>query len=117
MLTLMSSKLKKSLYQRKDYYRGVYESHLKEHFSPFRRDYARVIHSASFRRLQGKTQIFPCSESDFFRNRLTHSLEVSQVAKSIAASLNSCFDLDLDTDLVETAALCQCLCILLYVAL
>ena len=57
---------KKSLYQEKDYYRGVYEAHPKEHFSPFRRDYARVIHSASFRRLQGKTQIFPCSESEFF---------------------------------------------------
>ncbi|GGF88226.1 dehydrogenase [Cysteiniphilum litorale] len=103
----MSSKIKRSLYQEKDYYRGVYESHPKEHFSAFRRDYARVIHSASFRRLQGKTQIFPCSESEFFRNRLTHSLEVAQVAKSIATGLNSRFDLDLDTDLVETAALCH----------
>ncbi|WP_395947630.1 dGTP triphosphohydrolase [Caedibacter taeniospiralis] len=97
----------KSLYQDKDYYRGVYESHPKEHFSPFRRDYARVIHSASFRRLQGKTQIFPCSESEFFRNRLTHSLEVAQVAKSIAINLNSGFGLDFDSDLVETAALCH----------
>ncbi|WP_116964735.1 dGTP triphosphohydrolase [Fastidiosibacter lacustris] len=96
-----------SLYQEQDYYRGVYEAHPKEHFSPFRRDYARVIHSASFRRLQGKTQIFPCSESEFFRNRLTHSLEVAQIAKSIATGLNSRFSLDIDTDLVETAALCH----------
>lgn len=54
----------------------------------WRRDYARLIHSPSFRRLQGKTQLFPGVESDFFRNRLTHSLEVAQIAKSIAIRLN-----------------------------
>lgn len=56
--------------------------------SPWRRDCARLIHSASFRRLQGKTQLFPGTEIDFFRNRLTHSLEVAQIAKSIAIRLN-----------------------------
>ena len=55
----------------------------------FNRDYARVLHSPSFRRLQNKTQLFPGQESDFFRNRLTHSLEVSQIAKSIAYKLKS----------------------------
>lgn len=50
----------------------------------FSRDYGRVIHSPSFRRLDGKTQLFPSQEIDFFRNRLTHSLEVAQIAKSIA---------------------------------
>ncbi|MGH7908693.1 MAG: deoxyguanosinetriphosphate triphosphohydrolase family protein [Thermodesulfobacteriota bacterium] len=55
----------------------------------WRRDYARIIHSASFRRLQGKTQLFPYFESDFFRNRLTHSLEVAQIAKSIAIRINN----------------------------
>ena len=52
------------------------------------RDYGRVIHSACFRRLQGKTQLFPSAELDFFRNRLTHSLEVSQIAQGIAERLN-----------------------------
>ena len=55
---------------------------------PFIRDYGRIIHSASFRRQQGKTQVFPGYESDFFRNRLTHSLEVAQIAEGIADQLN-----------------------------
>ena len=56
--------------------------------SEWSRDLARVIHSASYRRLQGKTQLFPTFESDFFRTRLTHSIEVAQIAKSIATRLN-----------------------------
>lgn len=56
--------------------------------SPIRRDYGRLLHSPSFRRLQGKTQLYPGVESDFFRNRLTHSLEVAQIAKTIALKLN-----------------------------
>ncbi|MDV4158213.1 dGTP triphosphohydrolase [Rhizobium brockwellii] len=76
----------------------------------WRRDYARLIHSASFRRLQGKTQVFPGHEGDFFRNRLTHSLEVAQIAKSIAIRLNSTSeffqgDQKLAPDLVEFAGL------------
>lgn len=77
--------------------------------SGFRRDYARLIHSPAFRRLQGKTQLFPGIESDFFRNRLTHSLEVAQVAKSIAIKFNSEHEYfqkhPIDTDLVEFAGL------------
>lgn len=56
--------------------------------TPWRRDCARLIHSPCFRRLQGKTQLYPETETDFFRNRLTHSLEVAQIAKSIAIKLN-----------------------------
>lgn len=56
--------------------------------SAYRKDYARLLHAPSFRRLQGKTQLFPGSESDFFRNRLTHSLEVAQIAAGIAEMLN-----------------------------
>ena len=81
------------------------------HRSAFRRDYARLLHSPAFRRLQGKPQLFPSIEHDFFRNRLTHSLEVAQVAKSIALRLNHCHcyfrekENQIDTDLVEAAAL------------
>jgi dGTPase len=79
--------------------------------SAFRRDSARLVHSSAFRRLQGKTQLFPSHESDFFRNRLTHSLEVAQIAKTIAAMVNEREprlkgrNNQIDLDLVEFAAL------------
>ncbi len=73
--------------------------------SEFWRDYARLLHSPSFRRLTGKTQLFPNNESDFFRNRLTHSLEVAQVAKSIARKINHEHSLSIDEDLISFAAL------------
>ena len=67
--------------------------------SPFERDRARVIHSSSFRKLKHKTQVFIESESDYYRTRLTHSLEVAQITRSLCRSLN------LDEDLGETVAL------------
>jgi dGTPase len=76
----------------------------------FRRDYSRLLHSAAFRRLQGKTQLFPGPESDFFRNRLTHSLEVAQIGKSIATLLNDREEFlhsgnEINVDLIEFAGL------------
>lgn len=77
----------------------------------FRKDYARLLHAPSFRRLQGKTQLFPGSEDDFFRNRLTHSLEVAQIAHGIASRLNATAvpqafkHASINTHLVEFAAL------------
>ena len=52
----------------------------------FQKDYHRIIGSASFRRLQDKTQVFPLDKSDFVRTRLTHSLEVASFAKSLGQS-------------------------------
>ena len=67
--------------------------------SPFQRDRDRIIHSGAFRRLEYKTQVFVNHEGDFFRTRLTHSLEVSQIARSICRALR------LNEDLGEALAL------------
>lgn len=97
------------LYRPSDTERAWATSPEPEYRSPFRRDYARLLHCPAFRRLQGKTQLFPGFESDFFRNRLTHSLEVAQIAKSIAVRLNHEDEYlrqhPLNLDLIETAAL------------
>jgi dGTPase len=70
---------------------------------PYRSEYARdrdrIVHSRAFRRLEAKTQVFTTRFSDHFRNRLTHTLEVSQIARTVAAALG------LNAELVETLAL------------
>jgi len=67
--------------------------------SVYARDRDRIIHSRAFRRLEAKTQVFTTRYSDHFRNRLTHTLEVAQIARTVAAALG------LNTELVEALAL------------
>jgi dGTPase len=67
--------------------------------SPFQRDRDRIIHASAFRRLKHKTQVFVEHEGDYFRTRLTHSIEVAQVARTVSAALH------LNTELTEAVAL------------
>lgn len=67
--------------------------------TPFQRDRERIVQARAFRRLAGKTQVFTSRASDHFRSRLTHTIEVAQIARAVAAELN------LNEDLAETLAL------------
>ncbi len=89
-----------------DYAVRVENSRGRRHFEPphpyrndFQRDRDRVVHARAFRRLEAKTQVFTRRYSDHFRNRLTHTIEVAQISRTIAAQLG------LNTDLVEALAL------------
>lgn len=84
----------------------------------FERDYSRLIHSPTFRRLQGKSQVFGAGTGDYYRTRLTHSLEVAQIAREAARSLLRAYPsiasekaehpgLIIDPEVVECAAICH----------
>ncbi len=77
----------------------IFKESSSKYRSSFQRDRDRIIHSASFRRLKHKTQVFVNTEGDHYRTRITHSMEVSQIARSISRYLN------LNEDLAETLSL------------
>jgi len=77
----------------------IYQESPSKYRTPFQRDRDRIIHSASFRRLKHKTQVFVNTEGDHYRTRITHSIEVAQIARSIARYLK------LNEDLAETLSL------------
>ncbi len=77
----------------------IFEESPSKYRTPFQRDRDRIIHSASFRRLKHKTQVFVNTEGDHYRTRITHSIEVAQIARSITRYLN------LNEDLAESLSL------------
>ena len=86
--------------QRADATRGrLYEEAGHDYRSPYQRDRDRIVHSRAFRRLEYKTQVFVNHEGDHYRTRLTHTIEVSQVGRTVARALG------LNEDLVESLAL------------
>ncbi|MEM8843327.1 MAG: deoxyguanosinetriphosphate triphosphohydrolase [Pseudomonadota bacterium] len=77
----------------------LYQESISAHRSPFQRDRDRIIHSSAWRRLKHKTQVFVEHEGDYYRTRLTHSIEVAQIARTISRVFR------LNEDLAETVAL------------
>ena len=85
-----------------------------DHRNPFQRDRARILHSSAFRRLQAKTQIVGIGKDDFYRTRLTHSLEVSQIGTGILAHLHQQTDVLANPELLSALpsdALIESLCL------
>jgi len=100
VITLVSNSINgMSLYSDSDLERFVYEPAKRSGRTEFMRDRARVIHSASLRRLGAKTQVAVPGENDFQRTRLTHSLEVAQIGRELGDSLGA------DPDLLDTSCL------------
>ncbi|QGQ26113.1 dNTP triphosphohydrolase [Gimesia benthica] len=79
--------------------------------SQFLRDKARIIHSSAFRRLQSKTQVFSLGDSDFYRTRLTHTLEVAQIGASIASQLRFSGHRDQISTLIPSNSLIEAICL------
>jgi dGTPase len=86
----------------------------KDHRDPYQRDKARILHSAAFRRLQSKTQVLGVGQHDFYRTRLTHSLEVAQVSTGLTAQLRQSqqvVDSDILQQLIPNDPLIEALCL------
>lgn len=102
---------KNNFYNEFDFERMIKPKNEDTYRTPFQIDRDRIIHSSEFRRLQGKTQVFLPGEYDFYRTRLTHSIEVAQIGRSICGYLSKSNptiftdDYYIDPDLVESACL------------
>ena len=82
-----------------------------DHRSPWQRDKARILHSAAFRRLQAKTQIMGVGQNDFYRTRLTHSLEAAQIGSALTAQLRIRSQDPVFTALLPDDSLIEALCL------
>lgn len=88
------------------------QNHSDDFRTPFEIDYSRIIHSASFRRLQGKTQILTATDGDFHRTRMSHSLEVAQVGRGIVKHIRHSDDRHDVQSMLPELALMDSICLI-----
>jgi dGTPase len=101
----VKDRLMSEMYDSADFERMFQNESKESRREPFEVDKGRIIHSGSFRRLQGKTQVLGAGERDFYRTRLTHSLEVAQLGRGLPNELQPISDFRPNLDLIETICL------------
>ncbi|OTG74541.1 hypothetical protein B9T26_06815 [Acinetobacter sp. ANC 4169] len=107
----MNTEIKSSVWEERLSYQENFPKPDSGFASPYSQDRARIIHSASFRRLQAKTQVLGLGDSDFYRTRLTHSMEVAQIGSGICERLRNKYEGQMFEEWIPSLHLIEAICL------